>query len=254
MTYISMLTIMFWIIAGLFILIFSALSVDATFRLYYSNILQIISAVLSALFCYRTAFILPKGNPMRIVWILLGTGLAAWGIGNIIYSLYPWLNQGQETPYPYYSDIGFLAFIPLVVGALLIFKKNLGIITPRWGVVLAILLLICGLYTSGISNWDGLSGEGWLPLVSVCYIFFDPFLLMTVMLVASGLLGGSAANAAWFILGGLLLYFVGNQIYTYMVLTEQYVSGSPIDAFWVFGFCMIAIAAMSTHSLFKGNR
>lgn len=48
------------------------------------------------------------------------------------------------------------------------------------------------------------------------------------------------------------MYFVGDQIYVYLVFVEQYTSGSPIDIFWVLGFGIIAVAAMMTRSLFKG--
>jgi hypothetical protein len=85
-------------------------------------------------------------------------------------------------------------------------------------------------------------------------MLFDPILLMTVMLVASGLSGGVASSSAWFIMIGLVLYFIGDQAYTYLVFTKQYASGSPIDIFWVLGFAMIAVAAMLTHALFKGYR
>lgn len=251
----SLALMLVWIIASLLILVFLALDVDPVFRLYYSNILQIVSAFLSSFFCYRTATSLPGANPMRTVWWLLGTGLLSWGLGAVIYSTYPLLNNGQETPFPYYSDIGYLALIPFAVAALLSFKKILGVVSPVWGKILAVLLFLGGLYISTMANWNGLFSEGLIsPLVSVSYMLFDPILLMVVMLVASGLSGGAASGAGWFIMIGLVLYFIGDQAYTYLVFTKQYASGSPIDIFWILGFAMIAVAAMLTHSLFKGNR
>lgn len=255
MSLFSVALIFVWIISGLLILAFLALDIDPVFRLYYSNILQIVSAMLGALFCYRTALVLPNANPMRTVWWLFGTALFAWGAGAVMFSTYPLLNDGQETPFPYYSDIGYLSLIPFAVSALLLFKKNLGVVSPLWGKILAVIFFIGGLYISVMANWNGLFSEGFfLPLVSACYMLFDPILLMTVMLVASGLSGGVASSSAWFIMIGLVLYFIGDQAYTYLVFTKQYASGSPIDIFWVLGFAMIAVAAMLTHALFKGNR
>ena len=192
---------------------------------------------------------------MRRVWGFLGSGMLAWGVGAALFSSYPLLNDGAETPYPYYSDIGYLSLVPLVVTALLVMKNALGISSPLWGKLISILLLAGAMIISVTANWQGIFGEGIvLPLVSICYIVFDPILLAITMQVASALYGGVVGKAWWYVLAGLVLYFIGNQSYTYLVFTKQYATGSPIDAFWVFGFGMIAMAAMMTHALFKGVR
>lgn len=253
MNMMSLVIIALWVVASALILIFAGLGVDTTLRFYYSNILQILSPILSAFFCYQAAASFPTGNPMRRVWGFIGTGILSWGIGAVLFASYPLLNNGEETPYPYYSDAGYLFLVPLVVTGLFLFKQSVGIVSPPWGKVMAILLFLAGAYISTIANWEGLFKEGMIvPLVSAAYILFDPLLLMVVMLVASGLQGGATAEAWWYVLAGLVLYFIGDQAYTYLVFTEQYTSGSPIDIFWVLGFGIIAVAAMMTRSLFKG--
>jgi len=244
-----------WLISGLLIVAFAALDFDALLRLQYSNTVQTLSAVLSAWFCYRTAVDFPKENPMRTVWTLLGGGMLAWGIGAVLFSSYPLLNDGAETPYPYFSDIGFLALVPLVVAALFILKNALGIVSPLWGKVLAMSLFLLTLIISLFVNWDGLiNGDILLLLTSILYVIFDPVLLASTLLVASALYGGMVGKAWWWVLGGLGFYFVGNQFYVYLVFIEEYATGSPIDSLWVFGFGMIALAAMMTHALFRGVR
>ena len=255
MTAISLVMVGLWILLSTLIIVFAALEIDATFRLYYSNILQIVAPFLTAIFCYRAAVSFPSGSPMRKVWGLLGSGVLAWGLGAILFISYPLLNSGQETPYPYYSDLGYLSLVPLVVIALLLFKANLGIVAPPWGKVAAIILFGLGLIISVSANWDGLMQEAFvLKIVSVAYMLFDPTLLMVSILVASGLYGGMAGAAWWYLLGGLALYFIGDQFYAYLVMTKQYASGSPIDIFWLIGFLMITMAAINTYNLFKGSR
>lgn len=245
-----------WLIISSLILVFAALDFDPAFRLLYSNAIQTLTPILSALLCYRVVVNFPQGSPMRQVWGLLGSGMLAWGIGAAIFSTYPLLNDGAETPYPYYSDIGYLALVPLVIFALLLLRSTLGISSPLWGKVMAVILFSGAMIISLTANWDGLFEEGMiLPFVSICYTIFDPILLAVTMLVASALYGGMAGKAWWYVLGGLVLYFIGNQMYTYLVLTEQYATGSPIDVFWPLGFGMVALAAMVTHALFnKGVR
>jgi hypothetical protein len=237
------------------IILFAALDVDATFRLYYSNVLQIVAPFLTTTFCYRAAANFPTGSPMRKVWSLLGSGVLAWGLGAILFISYPLLNAGQETPYPYYSDLGYLSFVPLVVTALLLFKSNLGVAAPMWGKMLAVILFGLGLIISVSANWDGfLKDDFILKIVSAAYMLFDPFLLMVSVLLASGLYGGMASATWWYLLGGLAFYFIGDQLYTYLVMTKQYASGSPIDTFWLIGFLMITVAAISAYNLFRGSR
>ena len=254
MTPAALLLMVIWFISGLMVIVFAIFNIDPVLRLSYSNIVQTISPIITALFCYRTELDFPTENAMRKVWGLLGSGVLAWGIGAILFSTYPLLNNEAETPYPYYSDFGYLTLVPLVITALFILKNALGITSPLWGKMLAILLFFGALAVSLAANWDGLSKGGVILLASVCYIAFDPILLMVTMLVASALYGGTAAKAWWYVLGGLFLYFLGNQLYTYLVFTKQYATGSPIDVLWVFGFGMIAIAAIITHTFFKGLR
>lgn len=253
MTPASLMLAAIWLILSSMIVLFAVLDVDATFRLYYSNVMQTLSPLLSAILCYRTVVDFPKGSPMRKVWGFLGSGMLAWGIGAALFSSYPLLNDGAETPYPYYSDIGYLSLVPLVVIALFLLKNTLGIVSPLWGKMGSVILFAGAMVISLSANWEGLFKEGLIfPLVSICYIIFDPFLLTVTMLVASALYGGMAGKAWWYVLGGLVLYFIGNQSYTYLVFTKQYATGSPIDIFWVLGFGMIAMAAMMTHALFRG--
>jgi hypothetical protein len=171
MSLFSVALIFVWIISGLLILAFLALDIDPVFRLYYSNILQIVSAMLGALFCYRTALVLPNANPMRTVWWLFGTALFAWGAGAVMFSTYPLLNDGQETPFPYYSDIGYLSLIPFAVSALLLFKKNLGVVSPLWGKILAVIFFIGGLYISVMANWNGLFSEGFFFAIGFSLLY-----------------------------------------------------------------------------------
>ncbi|MFZ1640109.1 MAG: hypothetical protein WAV07_01470 [Candidatus Contendobacter sp.] len=192
---------------------------------------------------------------MRKVWGLLGSGMLAWGIGAALFSSYPLLNGGAETPYPYYSDIGYLLLVPLVITALLLLKNTLGISPPLWGKIVSVFLFAGAMVISLTANWNGLFEEGIIiPFVSICYTIFDPILLAVTMLVASALYGGVAGKAWWYVLMGLVLYFIGNQSYTYLVFTKQYATGSPIDTFWALGFGMIALAAIMTQTLFKGAR
>lgn len=102
------------------------------------------------------------------------------------------------------------------------------------------------------ANWEGLfEGGVILPVVSAAYILFDPILLGVGILTASTLRRGAIGQTWWYVLSGLLLYFIGNQLYSYLTFTEQYATGSPIDIFWLLGFGLIALAAAMTRHMLK---
>ncbi|MDS4039936.1 MAG: hypothetical protein RKP20_01995 [Candidatus Competibacter sp.] len=139
--------------------------------------------------------------------------------------------------------------------ALLILKNATGLVAPAWGKWLSGILLLVFLAVALRTNWAGLTGEGIvLPLVSAGYVLFDPILLAVTVLTASGFAGGSAVGRAWwYVLGGILLYYIANQAYTYLVFIKEYATGSPIDMGWLLGFGLIALAAVMTRNLLEGG-
>lgn len=252
MTPLSLLVAVVWIAASLLIAVFAMLGEDAQFRLYYSNALQTLLPLAAAMLCYQTMFAFPSGSPLRKVWGLIGSGVLAWGIGATLFAAYPIFNNGAETPYPYYSDIGYLLTGPLMIIALLTFKDATGLVSPAWGKWLSGILLL-GLVAIALRiNWDGLLGEGIiLPLVSTGYVLFDPVLLAVTVLTASAFGGGVVGRAWWCVVGGILLYYIANQAYNYFIFIKEYATGSPVDIGWLLGFGLIAMAAVMTRNLLE---
>ena len=74
-------------------------------------------------------------------------------------------------------------------------------------------------------------------------------LLATTILTATSFRGGEVGKSWWYVVAGILLYYIANQLYTYLVLAETYATGSPIDTGWMLGFGLIAWAAMKTRNM-----
>ena len=248
------LILVFWFVAALFVPIFSILELEAGFRLYYSNILQIFSALISAALCYYVAMSYEKENPSRRVWSFLGIAMTCWLIGNLIYTSYPLLHQGEETPFPYYSDIGYIGFYFFVVIALFTFKNALDIVAPTWGKLLGLMVFLMTMAITFYNDREMLYQGGVNSIVALFYIISVPTFIGTAVLVASGLIGGLAVGPWWFIVAGAFAYYVGDQLYAYLLAKEQYTGGSAIDFFWILGFYMFALAAIKTRLLFARSR
>lgn len=239
-----------WVVATLMLVVFPVIGVSDSVRLYYSNALQTTSSLLASAICFYAMSAFPSGSPLRKVWGAMGAGVLAWGIGATIFAAYPLLTGGDETPYPFYSDIGYLATGPLMVIGLLIFKQTTGLESPLWGKALAFLLLLAAGALAFSANAEGFADPSWaMRVASLGYTIFDPLLVAVTVLTATGFRGGLVGEAWWYAVVGILLFFVANQAYTYLVMSETYATGHPIDMGWILGFGFIAWAALKTRRM-----
>lgn len=242
-----------WLAACIALPIAGAFEASETFLIYYSNFIQIGGALFGAVLCYRTVFIFEADDTMRKVWLFLGSGVLAWGLGAVLYFSYQLANNGAEPPYPWFSDIGYLLMVPLIVISLVIFKRALRVPAPTWGIAAGIIMFAAAL---GIALWSGKGNLGQADsllaaVVQIAYMLLDPLLLGMTMYSASLLAGGLAALPWWFGLGGLVLYYIGNISFDFLLARDQYATGSIVDTTWPLAFGLIAVAAMLTYNMFK---
>lgn len=239
-----------WVIATLLIAVFAAIGLDEVVRLYYSNALQLLSSLGCGVICLMVMNVFPEASPLRSAWRLIGMGVIAWGIGAMIFAGYPVMHGGEDTPYPYYADIGYLLTSPLIAMGLLVFKRGAGLVAPLWGKVLAMVVLLISIYWGYYANQEGLSGQGMaMTLSSIGYMLFDPILMAITVLTASSFSSGIVGETWWKVVFGVALYFFANQAFTFLNLSDNYTTGSWIDMGWMLGFGLIAWAAMTARRM-----
>jgi hypothetical protein len=239
-----------WLLVSAGLLVMPLLGVDATTRLYYSNAGQVLVTLASSLYCFATMRAFPAQSPLGKVWGAIGAGLLSWAIAAGIFAAYPILNAGEDTPYPSFADPFYLLAPPLMTIGLILFKRSAGLVSPAWGKALAIAALALFGYFAYLANANGLAdSDPFMILVSIGYMLFDPILIAITLLTASAFRGGAVATSWWYVVGGILLYFIANQLYSYLVGIEQYTTGSPIDIGWLLGFGLIACGAVKARKL-----
>jgi diguanylate cyclase len=240
-----------WVLISLGIVMLALMDYEAGFRLYYSNGVQLCAAYVSALLCYRTMRVFPSATPLRFVWGLVGTGVLAWAVGQTYFATYPLWHAGADTPYPSLADIGFLLIAPLIVIALLSFRHVSELSAPIWGKALAVVtFFVSGAFAINY-NLEGLQSlDIKLLVTSLCYTAFDPILLTVTVLVASGFGSNRVGKAWWYVAAGIVLYYVGNLLYTALVFNETYASGTMTDVFWPLGFGLIGLGAVYAREIF----
>lgn len=243
--------IVIWILASGLLFAVPLLPLGDHAAAYYSNLIQILSAIAAAVLCLRTWQALESGDPMRLVWGLMGIGVLSWGIGQIFYTGYVLTQGGEDPPYPWFSDIGFLLMPPLIIAALGVFIRSMQVRPPVWGLVVTFLVLLGTLALSLGPFLESWREEESLAAVWVNggYALFDPVLLATTVLSASLLSGGLLALPWWLCFGGLLLYYLSNRLFDLLSAQDLYTSGSWADLGWPLAFTLIGLAAMVTYHI-----
>lgn len=253
----SLLVIVTWVIlcGTNVVLWFIDTEQQLLYKHYVSFILLSITPVIAAFFCFRTMRVFEPNNLDRKAWGLLGTGLLFWSVGALIEPFYSLLNQGKEIPFPSYADLGYLMFFPFVGIALYAFIKSLNVKIPQWGLFTAILVFLVAL---GFGFWINAGDfEEKLDIitfiVTMSYVVLDPILLAMTVATASILFGGLLGRPWLLTLLGLFIFYLGDVIYTYVRNNELglYGGGVILDLSWPVAFGLIALAATTTHAIYK---
>ena len=80
------------------------------------------SLIIAAIFSFRSAHLLGKGNPARRPWLVLGSGLAAMSIGQGLLVSYQFMTG--KTPFPSPADFWFVLSYPLIIVAMIQFAMT----------------------------------------------------------------------------------------------------------------------------------
>jgi hypothetical protein len=246
----SRLIFTLWAVAAIGFLIVNLIGMDEVFLKYYSLVLQTLSAMAGAVYSFRASASFPLGSPLRISWRFVSFGVLAWGLGQVLYTLYPIMHNAEETPYPWFSDIGFLSFQPLLIVGLFVLKVAAELKTPWWGWLLAVIVTIPVAYLTYGANSSGFSDPSMAMFsASVGYTVMDPLLVFVTILTASCFRGGAIGDSWWYVVAGTLLCVIANQFYNYQLAAEAYQSGSVIDIGWILSWLLIAWGGEKTYRL-----
>jgi signal transduction histidine kinase len=184
----------------------------------------------------------------RVSWRLIGAGVLCWGLGQAVWS-YNELVLGQKTPFPSWSDVGYLAMIPLLFAGLVTLP---GAAPPRAGRLKVGLDAFIAMASIATVSWFAVLGplyvqadQTWLEkAIGLAYPAGD-------LLYLFALVGGVARG--WIVrrnpivaplLVGCGLFVMADLGFTYLTLHDAYASGSAIDIGWPLGVLFLTYAAV----------
>ena len=236
-----------WVVGalmGLVLLWVLALYSTRNFGSTFSDLGTTAAALLAAANCALAAR--SSSGRLRVAWAGLAGASLSWAVGQAIWSWYE-LVQHTATLFPGPADLGFLGFPLGAVIALAIFPSNVSI-AHRWRMSLDGLMIACAI---GLVSWGTAlgavvraGGDSLLGLcVSVAYPASDIALLVVCVLVLSR--SRAYRVPLGFIAAGLVLMAVADSGFAYLVATNSYATGSPVDLGWFFAFGVLAFASLS---------
>jgi signal transduction histidine kinase len=184
----------------------------------------------------------------RLAWLLIGASCLSWGLGEAVWGYYD-LVLLDELPFPSMADVGYLAAIPLSVGALLSFRSFRDSLAVEVGAAVDGLIVACSLFTVSWTLvldalYDSSRQTDWTRAISLAYPIGD-IVLVTLAVYVSLRARSWARRSILLLTFGFVLNSLADSSFTYLTATGQYVTGNPIDTLWLAGFALIGLAALS---------
>jgi signal transduction histidine kinase len=203
------------------------------------NVAAVLAALLAARRCKAT-------HRVRRSWQLIALALAFYLLGDVVQTYYEVV--AREKPYPSLGDLGYLAFYPLALGALL--RLPVTRRSPRERLTLGLDCTLVAL-SGAVPIWYlslgptlEAGGQGEIAMaVSLAYPLGDMVLLVGL---AALLLRGAPAGmrSSLNLVGlGLVGFVVTDLIYGWITLHGSYAGGDLVDAGWMVSLGLFGLAA-----------
>jgi signal transduction histidine kinase len=204
--------------------------------------LQTAAAGAAALLAWRAA---GRGGPGARSWRLLGAGAASWGLGNLIWAFGEWSGSGGM--FPSLADVGFLALLVLGTIAMLVHPAaapgragRVRLVVDACVAALSVRLIAWVAVLDRIHPGPGRDAFG--NPVGFAYAV-GHFVVVAMAVVVALRARGRQRAALLLVAAGFLVLGVGDGFFTWQVVLDTYVTGHPLDTFWIAGLLALAVAA-----------
>ena len=207
---------------------------------------EAVAAFIAAGTCAVTAVRTQGRN--RFAWAMFAASAASWGIGEVIWSVYQ-VGLGVAVPFPSAADAGFLLAIPLAITGVFAFTAAPRRLTTRGeaflaGAIVALsLLFIAWAFGLGMV-YSSSPATPAAQLIGLAYPIGD-IITATVLVLALRRARRTEVGRMVLLLGGLASNALADSAFAYLTANGTYGAiGSVLDAGWVIGYLMIALAPL----------
>jgi PAS domain S-box-containing protein len=207
---------------------------------------EAVASALAAVSCGFAAW--RNRGRVRLAWAMFGLSALSWTIGELIWSWYE-VFQGQDVPFPSAADAGYLIAIPFALVGVFAFTSAPTRLATRGETVLAgaivALSLLFMAWNLGLGKVYEQSNSGMAALaIGLAYPIGD-IVTATVLVVALRRASRAEIGRIALLLGGLAAAALADSAFAYLNADGTYGAiGSVLDAGWVVGYLLIALAPL----------
>jgi diguanylate cyclase (GGDEF) domain len=211
----------------------------------FDDVGTFVAAAVASLACAWSAWRQPHGS--RRPWVLLAAYVLFWAIGEATWGYYE-LIAGRAAPFPSLADVGYLGAVPFGVLAILSFGA------ARWTRVSRVRTVLDGSIIAGcllFVSWafvlgpvvDANAGGLVSQVLSLAYPLSD-LVIGSIALAVLARSEPGARGPLTLITMGILAMTVADGVYAYLVQSGSYDTTNVIDAIWITGYSLLALAAV----------
>lgn len=186
-----------------------------------------------------------SAGQVRVAWRCVAVGCFAWGLGEVIWTVYEVGLDRQ--PFPSMADAGYLAMLPLMaVGVLLLSsrRRNLRDATPNFDGIALVLTLAAFLWFFVLHPTYTESGASLTEkVIGGAYPIGDVVLAYWVLVAIRRQWGFREGAVLSVLLGGMLALIAADVDFAYLTLEGGYTTSSIVNLGWPAGFLLIGYAA-----------
>src|SRR5215208_4043783 len=180
----------------------------------------------------------------RLAWLLIGSGVLAWSLGEVYYTAVLW--DAEVIPIPSPADIGYLLLPPLALAGILLLLRARARSVPRTLLVDGVIAgLAVGAFSAALvfdAVLENVEGNALAVATNLAYPLGDLVLLSLIVGALAGT--GWRLDRTWMLLAiGVSTFWLADSLYLVKTAEGTFTSGGPIDTGWWAGLFLIAAAA-----------
>jgi diguanylate cyclase (GGDEF)-like protein len=172
---------------------------------------------------------------------LVAMALSAFAAGSTYYVAA--LAGASSLPFPSPADIGYLLFYPLALGGLFVYLLPLRQRLARSVLLDAVVGSLGAASVLVVLLNPLLSAAGGFSSLATAVAVAYPLLDLVLLAVTAGMAavpGLATARSGATLMLGLMVFAAADVVYASSLATDAYVLGTPLDAGWTAGLCLIA--------------
>jgi serine phosphatase RsbU (regulator of sigma subunit) len=190
---------------------------------------------------------------LRSAWTAMAIGFASWLLGEVLWAYYHW--SAAEAPFPSWADAAYLAYVPWVCVALLLFptarswRSQAQVILD--GIIVTGSFFLISWMTAMRSVWRSVEGNSLEFAVSVAYPAGD-VLVMTVGLLVLIRAAPRLRLTLTLLVAGLMAAALADSLWIYQSNTTGYSAGSLVNLLYAANSLLIIVALVAGYRVEPG--